>query len=407
MRRSLTRAVSFLLIVAACTTSMESAKSTNVSATTTVPKPTLPATTTTQASVGPGRLVVVDQGGDVVVIDPDGSNRRAITDDAGDTAIYSQPIWSPDGSSLAWGQATADGFAVRIQGVEDGEATLVKTTNQPFYMYWSPDSQYIGALHSGADGLDFVMVDVAAASASVVDTGSPFYFSWSPDSERVVTHVGPDRFENVDTDGAKESLGSTAAGYLAPQWTPAGIFHVVDGDLVVEENSGERRQIAEIGEFTFFVANHQGTRVALQSTGANPGISVGLSDAVAVPTDVVVVVDVATGETEAITESPAFGFFWSPDGESLLMMIPSGEAVELTVWDGSGEATGYGEFRPSIAVIREMVPFFPQYAQSIRYWSPDSKAFTYAGDDGVWVQRIGEEAPTKISDGSWVAWSSS
>ena len=65
----------------------------------------------------------------------------------------------------------------------------------------------------------------------------------------------------------------------------------------------------------------------------------------------------------------------------------------------------YAEFRPSIVLVREMFPFFPQYAQSLNYWSPDSTAFAYASDEGVFVQHLGEPDAVKVSDGTWVAWS--
>ena len=353
---------------------------------------------------GPGRLVVVDESGDVVVFDPDGENRTALTEDAGEDAIYSQPTWSPDGSSLAWGQLTSDGFALGFQVVEDESAAVIPTAHLPFYLYWSPDSENIGVLHTGSNGLDFEIVDVAEVSASIVDRGSPYYFSWSPDSDQVVTHVGPDRFETITPNGSRERLGTTAAGYLAPQWTPAGIFHIDADGLVVEAVDGDRRTVIDVGEFTVFVANPQGTKVAMQSAGTGDGVTLSLIEVAAVPSDVVAVVDVATGETEVVANEPAIGFFWSPDGESLLVMTPTGEGMKVQVWN-DGSTVDYPEFRPSIFMARDLFPFFPQYAQSMSLWSPDSSAFTYAADDGIYVQELSGAERTRISGGSWVAWS--
>ena len=402
MFRRFTWALGLLLAVAACTSSTSSIDDPTSSST---DDATTTSTSSTDSIVGPGRLVVVDGDGDIVALDPDGSNRTPITDDAGDTAIYSQPIWSLDGASLAWGQVTPDGFAVGIRSVEAGASTTIETPHLPFYMHWAPDNHKIGILHNGSAGLDFAMVDVTEATSTVVDSGSPFYFSWSPDSDRIVTHVGPERFEIVEPDGARERAGSTSSNYLAPQWTPAGIFHVDDGFLVVDQVDGERRQVVEVGVFTTFVVNTQGTQVAVQSTGGTPAISVGLVDVVAVPSEVVVVVDVATGESEVVTQRPALGFFWSPNGESLLLMTPTGEGMQATVWGVGGDKTDYEEFRPSVFLVRDMFPFFPQYAQSLSYWSPDSTAFTYAADDGIWVQQLDSDISNKISDGTWVAWS--
>jgi len=395
MTRPVTWVACLFLVVAACTANGESTTTvTTESSTTSVPE-----------VVDPGRLVVIDAAGNIVVIDPDGSNPVVITDDAGETAIYNQPTWSSDGVSLAWGQATPDGFAIGIRSVDADTSTALAVAHLPFYLYWSPDSRTVGVLHSGAAGVEFEMVDVASETASVLDSGSPFYFSWSADSKKVVTHVGPERFETMEPGGVRGELGTTSAGYLAPQWTPAGIFHVDDDWLVLDDETGKRHQIVEVGEFTSFVVNRQGTQVALQSTGGNPAVSVGLVEVASVPGNRVVVVDVASGESEVVDQDPALGFFWSPNGESLLVMTPTGQGVRATVWGVNRDTVDYAEFRPSIFLVRDMFPFFPQYAQSLSYWSPDSSAFVYASDDGIWVQELGTDDPVRVSGGTWVAWS--
>lgn len=393
MFRRATRTV-LLLLVAACT---PSAITTTTAADATTDSP--------QQGAEPGRLVVVDDSGNIVVINPDGTNPTMITDDAGETAIYNQPTWSPDGASLAWGQVTPDGFAIGIRAVEDESSTLIPTVQLPFYLYWSPDSQNVGVLRGGSNGVEFEMVDVPGETTSVLDSGSPFYFSWQGDSERVIIHVGPDRFETIEPDGKRDALSTTSSGYLAPQWTPSGIFHVDGGGLVLEDEAGDRREIVEVADFTSFVANREGTHVALQSTGGNPAVSVGLVEAASVPGDRVVVVEVATGQIESVTTDPVLGFFWSPDGESLLMMAPTGRGLRPTVWGVNRGRAEYSEFRPSISLVRDMFPFFPQYAQSLGYWSPDSSAFAYVDDDGVWVQGLETGEPTRVSGGTWVAWS--
>jgi hypothetical protein len=90
----------------------------------------------------------------------------------------------------------------------------------------------------------------------------------------------------------------------------------------------------------------------------------------------------------------------------LLMMTPTEQGITPTVWTADGTKTDYAEFLPSVVMVRDMLPFFPQYAQSMSYWSPDSTAFVYAADDGIWVQELDGARPNNVSDGSWVAWSS-
>ena len=189
------------------------------------------------------------------------------------------------------------------------------------------------------------------------------------------------------------------------------MFHVVGDELVVEEPDGVRTPVASVAGFTMFVVNRQGSRVALQVVGESTPIQVALSDVPAVPTGGVVVVDVESGEVNVASQSPSVGFFWSPDGESLLVMGTDDDLVAPHVWQTSGESTEFTQYRPSGTVARDLLPFFPQYAQSLTFWSPDSTAFAFGGaiegNQGIWVQRVDETEPTKVADGIWVAWSGS
>lgn len=382
------RVLSLVLLVAACTGS----------------------DSTAEDSDG-GRLVVLDTNGNIVVMAPDGSNQLTITDDGGESALYTQPVWSPDGSSLAWGQVSEDGFALGIQAIGESEVRTVEMSNLPFYMSWSPNGSSIGALHNGPNGIDFVMVDVAEASTRLVDTGVPYYFSWSPSGDELVVHVGEDRFERIDPDGENVFRGTTDRSYLAPQWTERGIFHVDEGSLLLEGSEGERTAVTGVTGLALFVASPDGSKVALQTTGDDSALEVALGNVQLVSPNVVVLVDVETADIEVVGEQPAVGFFWSPDGHSLLIIeaTPNRDAVVAKVWN-DGEVTEYAHYRPSAVTARDMFPFFPQYAQSVSFWSPDGSAFAFAGtlsdEEGIWVQELGESEPTRVSSGVWVAWSS-
>jgi len=367
------------------------------------------ATTTAPMVIDPGRLVILDDAGDIVVLDPDGANRTAITDDAGDTAAYTQPIWAPDGRSVAFGQITSEGFFVGVHDLEATETTNVSTGNLPFYMSFSPEGDRLGVLHNGAAGIDFNLVDVGAGTIERVDTGAPYYFSWSPDNQRLVTHVGVDRVETIDLAGERTSLAPTGPTYLAPQWTTSGVFHVVDDEFVIESEDGTRGAVAGVSGLTMFVANRQGTRVALQTTGGGGGVEVALEDPPTISSNRVVVVDTTTGEVAEVTDELALGFFWSPDGEKLLTLVPAAQSVTPKVWAVDGTVTDFPGYVPPATMLQDTFPFFPQYAQSVSFWAPDSSAFAFAGEiedePGIWVQSLGEDEPQLISGGRWVAWS--
>jgi hypothetical protein len=130
-----------------------------------------------------------------------------------------------------------------------------------------------------------------------------------------------------------------------------------------------------------------------------------------IPSNRLVVVDIETGEFEIVNEAPALAFFWSPSGEALLIFAPasSGDALVALVWTAGSGMSEYGKFLPPNPVARDLLPFFPQYAQSMRFWSPDSTAFAYPGivdgTSAIWVQQLDHEIPERVSDGNWVSWS--
>jgi len=398
-------ALVLLVAVAACTQNPEESPSTT--------SPVASTSSTTKASPpNPGRLAVLDSEDGVVVMDPDGANRQVVTEGAGEgnPSLFMQPVWSPDGATLAWGQRTGTGFGVGISTPGTDLITTLSTPNLPFYTYWSPDSRHLGVLHNGTSGVQFQIVDVSEESTSLLDEDAPFYFSWSPEGEMVVTHAGATRAETLTPDGERMELEPTTANYLAPQWTPRGVFHVVGDRLVLEDDQGERRPVAEVSGLTLFVANSEGTRVALQSAGQDgDGLTAATEDFPQVATGAVVVVDVETGETEVVHDSSSVGFFWSPDGRSLLVLAPAEGRLTPQVWSVDGTEAEYPSFRPTQALVQEVLPFFPQYAQSVSFWSPDSSAFALAGsvegETGVWVQALDGDAPTRVSEGSWVSWS--
>jgi hypothetical protein len=399
------------LLFAACTGGGETASTSGPGATatpTTEPRPI-------DVADLPGRLVIVDDDGNVVLIAPDGSDPVPITDDAGDTAGYRQPSFSPVADTVVWSEINADGSGL---GWSDagGERESVPMTAPPFFMFWSPDGNGIGVLHNSPLGtIDFELVDVTAATSEVVAQGSPFYFSWSPDSSQVAAHVQGDLFGTIDLAGDGSDLGSTAAGYQAPHWIPGGILHLADEGLELRQPGGEAQIVATVPGPVSFVANRQGTHVAIQSfidgEEAPPGVNVAITETPAIPGNEVVVLEVASGQVMDVVGSSSLGLFWSPDGESLLVLVPveGGMAeLDILVWR-DGEVTELSRFAPHPSLVTDVLRFFDQYGQSLQLWSPDSAAFVLPGaiDDetGIWVHTIDGGEPVNVADGSWAVWS--
>jgi len=412
MGRRFIPVLGFALLAAACTGGNSEPTSTTVSGTTTAPTAG-DTDLDPDPDPNPGLLAIVDDAGAIVVMNPDGTDRRHVTAAGNEEnpAVYTQPVWSPDGSSLAWGQTTGTGFGVGISQVGSDVTTTLTTPNLPFFTHWSPDSRYLGLLHNGTSGVAFQIANIDEETTSLIDENAPLYFSWSPDGDRVVTHAGPSQFETVGVDGDRAALEPTSPTYLAPHWTDRGVFHVVDEQLVVEDGQGNREVLADVtgAAVTMFVANPSGTRIAMQSTGDGSGpITAALEEIPAPPGDAVVVLDTTTWDFDVASEQPAVGFFWSPDGERLLVLAAGDGQITPLVWE-EGTVGTYPAYLPHPTLLQTTFPFFPQYAQSVSFWSPDSSAFAYAGaaEDmaGVWVQEVGGEEPVRVSDGSWVAWS--
>ena len=407
-RPSLRLACVLLLAATACTTEAATTTSTPEPGATTSPP-------TTDVSDLPGRLVVLDGEGDIVTLDPDGSNPTPVTDDAGAGTVYRQPTFSPVADQLAWAEISGAGFGLGSSGGDGADRARVPMSSPPFFTFWSPDGSGIGVLHNSTQGasIDFEMVDVAAGTSQVLASGSPFFFSWSPDSSQVAVHVELAIFATLDRIGGTEDLGATADGYQAPHWTPDGIIHLADDGLELRPISGENRVLATVPGPVSFVANPQGTRVAIQSFAESeaPGINAAVSPIPALPVNRVMVLDMESGELVEAAAGVSVGLFWSPDGEKLLVLRLGIEGTgELTtvLW-ADGDSTELSSMAPHPLFAQEVLQFFDQYGQSLQLWSPDSAAFALPGaidgDTGVWVHALGGGDPVNVHDGSWVSWS--
>lgn len=422
MRHTIAAVIVFALLVAACSdgdsgppliTTTDQPAATTEPATTT-PPPVEPA--------GTGRLVIVDPGGNVAIVDPDGSNLEAITDDANASAIYFQPTWSPDANRLAFALASSTTSDVVIHDLTTGTSDRIETAFPAFYFSWARESDRLAFLGNAAGGgLQLSVVDRSAAPLRS-DRGQPYYFSWGPEGSMVV-HVGVDRLEALDAEGGSQERELGAPGiFRAPQWLDRGIFYLerVDGvgRLILNSSDGAAT-LAEVTGGASFVVSPDGSRVAIQAVEAAAEGELASNAVLAVaqaaprlPANRLVVLDVETLEWRRVTNEPVLAYSWSPNGKRLLVLtVPDASAPELAwqVWE-DGDLGAPITFVPTPTLFRDVLPFFDQYAQSLRFWSPDSSSFAFPGavdaEPGIFVVDVdGDSTPTKVTEGSWVAWS--
>lgn len=369
-------------------------------------------TTAPPRSEAEGRIVILDDNGNVVVLNPDGSNRIEITND-GDSVRYFQPIFSPASQTIAWSEGRPDGFGVGIANEDGTDRFSVELGSFPFYLNWSPDGRRIGLLHNGSSGgVDMEILDAGDRQSGLHDNGTPYYFSWSPDGDAFVVHADGTRLEIFDESAGPTDLGATRSEYLAPHWTAAGIFYVApDGVALRQTSDSEPEVLADVEGFVNLYPNSQGTRVALHPiVDVAPEMEVGLTvQQQQIEPNLVSVVEVATGEVRPASDAPSIGSFWSPDGDRLLMLVltPADGEFDVAVWE-DGDTRILARIELPVSLIGEALQFSDQYAESWQMWSPGSDAVvlpgTVDGESGIWIVPI-DGAPSKLADGEWAAWS--
>lgn len=385
------------------------------------------------------RLVAQGEDGNIYTVNPDGSARVALTDDASRTHVYQQPTWSPSGDRIAWAEILAQGdtpeSALLTSRPDGSERTRAETRFPPFYLHWSPDSSRLAYLSNwdSSIALQMVNVDAGGTDVDLIDQGQPFYFSWAPNSRQLFAHIGADRLSFFTVDGMQRRLDAEAAPFPAPQWSTDGsrlVYAVRENDeqhlVVADETGGDEKVVARFNGSVTFDLSPDGSQLAYVET--EQGVAVNAFGPL-------YLVDVETNQTRELSKVPVLAFFWSPDGEHLIFLRPAqnqepaptpgpetrvqpienlqqqGEFwLRWDVWNGE-RTYPLSRFMPSGVFLRDYLRFFDQYARSMTLWAPNGDAFVYAGRnsdgrEGVWVHPIEEGSkPQFVIEGVYAAWS--
>ncbi len=151
-----------------------------------------------------GLIAYVGPDGNVYTIDQAGGKMNMITEDAhgeegGARRFYDFPAWSLEDSKLAFvgvdvqenGSAIASIFATDKKA-EGAREIYTSDSHVPFFLYWSPNGEWVSFLSStqGTTSLAMQIAPAEGGESSVVDTGRPYYWAWSPRGTEVMAHAG-------------------------------------------------------------------------------------------------------------------------------------------------------------------------------------------------------------------------
>ncbi len=188
----------------------------------------------TNASLSPsGQRALFEARGEIITVPQKKGDARNLTNSS--EARDHDPVWSPDGKSIAWFSDASGEYSLMI-GTQDALTTPreIKIPNPTYYYapVWSPDSKYIAY----TDHLQQLwMTDVASSKTTLIDK-EPYLHPertihpvWSPDSK----YIGYARRLNsqyhvimvYSIDQHKSSqLTDGMSDALAPAWDASGRY---------------------------------------------------------------------------------------------------------------------------------------------------------------------------------------
>jgi len=388
--------------------------------------------------------------GNIYTVDPLGNNQIAITQDAnlqpdeGEMGrIYQYPTWAPDSTRLAFlgfsGSMETQSTASLYTAQPDGQSLVQAFQSDdylPFYLYWSPDSNFVSFLSNslGGQSLALHLAPALGGESQVLLTGQPFYWSWSSQAREMVIHTGGAAVFNesarlaivrLNGEVQVDELNLRPTQFQAPAWSPSSSQFVLAAEspegnqalLLVNANGTVERELTQLDGTVAFDWSPDGQQLAYISSlgGTESSIFQDLS-----------ILDMRSNLQRSVAQDRILAFFWSPDGKQIAYLSITAEQpggafliaqrdtdfrMALKIIDlQSGSNRTVATFIPTRDFLG-VLPFFDQYQRSGTFWSPDGQAIVFAGLDqegqaGIYVVNVsGNEPPRKIADGELAFWS--
>ena len=372
-------------------------------------------------SIMVNRIAYINNSGDLLLINPDGTGEERLTGDVragllaqalqrGDS--FSWPTWTHDGSRLVASRVSitgeSAGLSLQVFDVSSGRMVPAYENDIPapvadgaaHYIYWSPDGRYLSFLAPTRDGLALIVRDFQGnEEATTLVVGAPLYYHWSPEAGAMAVHSGNRLLlTEPKPDGAQAYIEVDAVGFRAPALSPDGTqlaYAATEGGVhgVFVRAVGpppfrgvpSPRLIAESRGLVSFAWAPDGSSLAVseQASTGSPlfnHLSVYSADG---------------SQSSVLVEDEHLAFFWSPTGDRIAWVgiDASTREMDLTVSAVSGgEPRNLFRFSPTGEFFTHL-SFFDQYAYSHSLWAPDGSALVVAGTEGQQASRRNGSGP--------------
>ena len=136
---------------------------------------------------------------------------------------FSLPVWSPDGTRIAYIRTSAGNSALELLDVATGRST--KLLEDVAFGTWSPDGSRLAVLRPalGTVGETVFITDLSGSATQISLTPATGHPAWSPDGKRLAFATSDTEMAIVAADGSHEKrfqFPPIAAGAPVLLWVP-------------------------------------------------------------------------------------------------------------------------------------------------------------------------------------------